>query len=65
MTTNIRTFAVWVIFLFAGVRLAHCANDLGKVEFDGRAVGNNPVEIRDGQNQVIMHLMPMPPRPIR
>ena len=36
-----------------------------KVEFDGRDVGNNAVEIRDGEHQVVVHLAPLPPRPVR
>ena len=36
-----------------------------RVEFDGRDVGTNGVEIRDGEHQVVIHLAPMPPRPAR
>jgi hypothetical protein len=36
-----------------------------RVDFDGRNIGNNIVEIRDGEHQVVIHLAPVPPRQTR
>ena len=33
-----------------------------RFEFDGRDVGNNDVEIHEGQHQLIIHLALIPPR---